>query len=152
MKLIRRKRAGELKPQITPLIDVVFLLIIFFMVVSEFSRLQVEDMVLPESERGREIDKMASGRVTVNVLRDADYDPARTQVVVEKRWMGLREFRDRILSREIATYGGPERVQVFIRAHREADFRAIKNVMREMARKGILRVSFAVASEEAADQ
>jgi len=131
---------------------VVFLLIIFFMVVSEFSRLQLEDMVLPESERGREIDKMASGRVVVNVLRDADADPARTRVVVEKRWMGLREFREKILDREIALYGDPARVQVFIRAHREADFRAIKNVMREMARKGILRVSFAVASEEAEAQ
>jgi len=149
VKLLRRKRSAEIKPQITPLIDVVFLLIIFFMVVSEFSRLQSEEMMLPESERGMEIDKMAPGRVTVNILGNADTDPAKTMVVVESRWMGLKEFRDKILGREVATRGGPQGVMVFIRADRDTDFQAIKNVMKEMARVGILRVNFAVSDAEA---
>jgi len=149
LRLLRRQTKNEIKPQITPLIDVVFLLIIFFMVVSEFSRLESEDMLLPESDQGRTVDKMATGRITINILSNAHFDRAETSVVVQKEWMKMGKLAS-FLKSEVGKRGGGDKVQVFIRAHRDTDFRAIKNVMRVMARQGVLRVSFAVSDQEAA--
>jgi len=145
VRLIRRKTTVETKAQMTPLIDVVFLLIIFFMTVSEFSRLQTEDMILPESDQGRPAENVSTGRITVNIHSSAD--PESPVLVVEKRGMNLKQFRG--LLDEARTEKGAEKVQVYVRAHRDTDFRAVKRVMATMARAGILRVTFAVADQEA---
>ena len=44
-----RAKADDMEMDMTPMIDVVFLLIIFFMIVSQFSNLQVEELTLPYS-------------------------------------------------------------------------------------------------------
>ena len=53
MRLRKTKRTYGCEINIAPLIDVVFLLIIFFMTVSQISRVEVEDLVLPEAAAGQ---------------------------------------------------------------------------------------------------
>ena len=69
---IRRDEAGadELALNLTPMIDVVFLLLIFFMVATTFLDPEREiDIELPEAESGTTIEERTD-ELVINVLRD----------------------------------------------------------------------------------
>lgn len=53
-------------PNLTPLIDIVFLLLIFFMLTSHFVRDDVLNIQLPETESGKPLDEKKSIEVVIN--------------------------------------------------------------------------------------
>ncbi|MFG6178089.1 ExbD/TolR family protein [Halomonas sp. THAF12] len=67
---VPRRRRDAVEVNLTPLIDVVFLLLIFFMVSTTFETRQALELELPESAIG---DAQASSPVTVVVTADGDY-------------------------------------------------------------------------------
>jgi len=66
-------------PNITPLIDIVFLLLVFFMLTSHFVQDDVLNIQLPETESGERLDEKRS----IEVVIDA-----------EGRWMYKGKVRD----------------------------------------------------------
>ena len=63
---MNRKRRARLRPDLTPLIDVVFLLLIFFMVVSVFKKKEsILELQLPTSESGAPLDPIE--RITLEL-------------------------------------------------------------------------------------
>ena len=70
MRLAKPRRRYGCEINITPLIDIVFLLIIFSMVVSQFARLQAENVSLPEAYKGKDATSASSARIVVNVTDD----------------------------------------------------------------------------------
>ena len=60
----------EPKPDLTPMIDIVFNLIIFFMIVSELSNLDVEQIELPFADRAEDPKAEKAGQkvLQINVL------------------------------------------------------------------------------------
>jgi len=53
-------------PNLTPLIDIVFLLLIFFMLTSHFVREDSLNIQLPEAESGQQLDEKKSIEVVIN--------------------------------------------------------------------------------------
>jgi len=69
----RRSRAAvadEPRRDLTPLIDVVFLLIVFFMVAAEFSNVEFEELTLPVADQARPDESAGVRQVTLNVRAD----------------------------------------------------------------------------------
>ena len=64
----KRQIRGEVDVNLTPLIDVVFLLLIFFMVSTSFTREAHLTIVLPEAEMAEETDSQIA---SVDVLIDS---------------------------------------------------------------------------------
>ncbi len=60
-------------PSMTPLIDVVFLLIVFFMLVAQISRYRTVDMTLAEVGGGARADESVEERVIIEVMPDGGY-------------------------------------------------------------------------------
>lgn len=60
------KRRSSHVPNITPLIDIVFLLLIFFMLTSHFIREDTLNIQLPEAESGQQLDQRKSIEVVIN--------------------------------------------------------------------------------------
>ena len=120
---------------ITPLIDVVFLLIIFFLVASHFIRNeQVEPVELPTATQGRDEEEAAS-RVLVTVATDRrlllggqeatiDEIERKLQLVVEEHGAGATELR--------------------IRADRTVPYSVVEPLLLAAARCGVTKVRFAV--------
>ena len=95
---IRPKSSATFTVELTPMIDVVFLLIIFFLVATTFQRLEREIAVsVPESETGRAGDE-GPEPVVVNVLALEDG----FQIVVGGNAMTLDQLQTH-LSRRVAS-------------------------------------------------
>jgi biopolymer transport protein ExbD len=135
MRLIRTRRKFGCEINITPLIDIVFLLIIFSMVLSQFAKLQAAKLQLPEAHKGADSAAPVGGRVVVNVLDDS--------VVLVSARRQTAESLDALLA-DRARRAGPDAVSVVIRADRRAPWRAASQILQACAARGIARVKVAV--------
>jgi len=132
-----------LQLNMTPMIDIVFLLIIFFMTVAEFARLETESVHLPVADQAKIEDTTPVGRLLINLRENGD-------IVIAKRAYDHRGFLE-LLKSEAERYrsaSGAVRVAVLIRADGEAQFGGVQRIMLSCARAGIWQVSVAANKEE----
>ena len=127
------------KMQMAPLIDIIFLLLIFFMAASIFYQLETElDISVPTAKESTEI-RRAPGEIIINVLKDG-------RVVVNQRGLSYDEL-ERMLHRISELYKGQP---VIIRADRDTFHKHVIKVLDICAGAGIWNVSFATMKEKEA--
>ena len=128
---------------ITPMIDVVFLLIIFFLVASYFVRSeQSRSVTLPDAMRGKPDDQSSQNRLTITVEKDGRLSVAGqllSEAAVLKR---IEELQSKDGDRA-GTAAGAE---VRIRSDREARFSEIRQLIEQCASNNIRSIRFAVAT------
>jgi len=123
--------------QMAPLIDIVFLLLIFFMSASIFYQLETEiNITVPTASKAAET-KRAPGEIIINLRRDGT-------IIVNQRQMGHDELGD-MLDRVSKLYKGQP---VIIRADRETYHKDVIQVLDICAGADIWNVSFATMKEE----
>ncbi len=77
MRLSKRKHGNALHVNMTPMIDIVFLLIVFFMTVSQISESSKERLQLPQLEGSQDLQPAT---LTVNINRAGDILVSRGKV------------------------------------------------------------------------
>ena len=134
MRLSKRSGSRLLRMNMTPMIDIVFLLLIFFMTVTQASRIKEEQLELPQQEGSR--DKETSS-LTINIRQDG-------QLVMLGRVLQL----DRLLTlvnEELARVDNdPRRINNEFRVDQRGESRAANLVAKSLEQLNIKRVSFAV--------
>ena len=136
MRLRDSRVRGRVGFNMTPMIDVVFLLIIFFLVSSHLARQEVQlDLDLPAAESGHRPPEESRPRVTVNVLADG-------QVLLGGRSVDPQELARRLKFE--ADRAGRD-LEVRIRGDRQVAYRHIEPIMVACARAGTWNVTFAVS-------
>ena len=134
MRLSKRSGSRLLRMNMTPMIDIVFLLLIFFMTVTQASRIKEEQLELPQQEGSR--DKETSS-LTINIRQDG-------QLVMLGRVLQL----DRLLTlvnEELARVDNdPRRINIELRVAQRGESRAANQVAKSLEQLNIKRVSFAV--------
>ena len=123
----------------TPMIDVVFQLIIFLMLANDLSRRDIEELTLPVAFRGEEDTGREKQRVIVNLLRNEGGRPPTLRV--QGRDMDLEGFRAHLApiadrSRE-GTRPWASEVFVLIRADARSRWQDVQWVMQACADPGI---------------
>ena len=73
MKLMKTNSDQPIEMDMTPMIDVVFQLIIFFMLVTDMSQQDLAELKLPYAETSQK-DEMMKGRLTFNILKDGEIE------------------------------------------------------------------------------
>lgn len=137
MRLAKR-RPARLGINMTPMIDVTFLLLIFFMTVHQVSRVNKEALELPQLAGTQEQSESA---VTINIDRQG-------QILVSGQTLSLAELAS-LIGQELATVGGdPARLVVLVRADRRGDCRTVNQVMALLSRLDVLRVRLAVEAPQ----
>jgi biopolymer transport protein ExbD len=134
----RHKQPEELDVNITPLIDVVFLLLIFFMVSTTFDRQSELNIELPEaSGEITESEKVeieifigATGKFTIN-----DNEIINTQI--ESLLRALREAA-----------GNESDPRVIIAADKDATHQAVMTAMDAARQMGFIHITFAAVKPE----
>ena len=132
-------RRSPLRFNMTPMIDVVFLLIIFFLVSSHLAQQETQvELALPISLTSVEPQATSAPRVTINVLPDG-------QVL-----LGAAAVAPDELARRLAVERGRagENLEVRIRGDRAVAYRFVEPILLACARSGVWNVTFAVIKDE----
>jgi len=134
-----------LRFNVTPLIDVVFLLIIFFLVASHFVRSEHSEPVdLPVASTANQ-DDAPDHRLTITIREDGQPFVSGQPVTVDavmKRIAGLAGTAQ-------AKGSVPE---VHIRADRNGRYGSVRQLIEQCAKHGIRSIQFAVSREGRFDQ
>lgn len=135
MRLPSQNIHRGLQFNITPLIDVVFLLIIFFLVASHFIRNeQVEQVELPNATQGKDEEEAAS-RIVVTVATDE-------RLIVGGHEATLEEIERRL--QIVTEEHGAAATELRIRADRSVRYSIVEPLLVAAARSGVSKVRFAV--------
>ena len=123
----------------TPMIDVVFLLIIFFMIVTDLSQADIEHMTLPTADQAKEDKDPEKSRKTVNIMEDGTVRisgevmsgerlAAWIRVIAQSDWNEAGQWSERA---------------VIIRADEMTKYNQVQKVLQELAKEGIYKIEIA---------
>ncbi len=133
------KRPRRMGFNMTPMIDVVFLLIIFFLVSSHLARQESQmKLALPVAKSGAEEPATAARRVTINITEDGG-------ITLAGRTIPVTELGSRL---ELAKQELGDDMEVRIRSSRLTPYGDIEPVMLACTRQGVRTVTYAVYREE----
>ena len=116
----------ECKIQMAPMIDMVFLLVIFFMTASHLSSSQNLRLTIPDASRGA-VPKERADRWIVNIMRDGEIFSGNRQI------SNIDELRIMVAER----VKQDPNVKAYIRADKLTPHKQVKMVMGAMAAAGV---------------
>jgi biopolymer transport protein ExbD len=139
---LRRSRSDEPDVNLTPLIDVVFILLLFFMVSTTFQRESEINIELPEASA----EPVEEREETLEIVIDAEghYFIDEQQVVnteLETLKQAIEKFR-----------GERSEIPVVIRADRQTPYESVVRAMDATAQLGLLQMSLATSQPESAGE
>jgi biopolymer transport protein ExbD len=124
---------------LTPMIDVVFQLIIFFLVSSHLAKQEAQmNLPLPIAESGEKTGDSGTRRLTLNVLADG-------RLLLAGHAVDAGELQRRLADAAIS--GGPS-LEVRIRGDRSVRYGFVEPLLTACARAGVWDVKFGVYRSE----
>lgn len=144
-----RKRAqsddDEVKVDMTPMIDVVFNLIIFFMLVTQMVTLERAELELPQADQAQEDQSVDKKRLIINIHKNG-------RVEISGRIHTEEEVKNVLIEEAGKTSDrdqeGFSKRTVLIRADVETPYRFIQKIMEMCAKQKIYRISFGAKMED----
>jgi len=134
MRLAARHSGSALGFNMTSMIDIVFLLIIFFMAVSQFNRNLDAQLQLTEVDEGG---TKAESTFVVNI-------DAEQRLVVGGEYLSLEQLTQRVLN-DVRQSGRPaDQLIVRIRCDRQQDSSRLNQLMERLSSLGIVEIQLAV--------
>lgn len=123
--------------ELAPMIDVVFLLLIFFIVTWQFARFERDmDISVPAAEEAENTDRQI-GEIIVNVRSDGS-------IILNGRDVSEPELLTKLQSISEAY---PDQA-VILRGSSDTDFQSIINVLDQIKKAGIWNVAFATTKPQ----
>ena len=138
MKLSKGRHGSKLEINMTPMIDVTFLLLIFFMTVNQISNTNSEPVELPQLKGSQD---QSEAVITVNVDQVGD-------IVVSGNHLSLGQFATLVGTELAAQERDPTRIRVVLRADRRGNCRVVNEIVALLVRLDIRQVRIAVRSGE----
>ena len=139
MRVPRLTQSGEVTFNMTPMIDVVFLLIIFFLVSSHLAKQEAQmPLELPLADSGSEAIDNQQPRVTINVTADGS-------LLLAGRTVSPAELQRRLTEQRAADGND---LEVRIRSDRSVPYSHVEPIMLSSVRAGIWNVTFSVYRPE----
>ncbi len=135
-----RKRAEEQGINMTPMIDVVFQLIIFFVCTTDLAKKAFDENIkLAMAPHGRAVEEKDPREVTVEVDEQGRISIAHNRMDVN--------YLAGVLRKVVADYG--QTTPVVIRADARTKHQDVKQVMDACSRAGLWKIKFAAVKEAA---
>ena len=137
--LYRHDRGTTGRINMTPMIDVTFLLLTFFLLASHFHTAGMIDIKLPQPDDNKAVDRAFKDKIIVNVLdAGADREPALTFGAAPVASMVELGERLNALAR-----ANPQ-AQVILRADRSLSYGDVRQVMELIAAQNLTHLQVAV--------
>jgi biopolymer transport protein ExbD len=130
---------GSAEPNLTPLLDVVLQLLMFFMITVNFSSGEVsEEVKLPEAQSAVPLDPAGENWVFLNVTADGKLTGTLKHLDTLSKLKAFLQEEKKEYDRKARMQGKPEaKVTIILRAHREATYRQVWEVLQTCTDAGI---------------
>jgi biopolymer transport protein ExbD len=138
MRLSKHRRQTRPEMDMTPMIDIVFLLLIFFMTVSQVSEINKEKLELAQLKGSQDQD---TATITINVMEDGEYRIGGNPVSLAQVVSLVGAELDRV-------NGDSTRLNVVVRADQRGLSQHTNQVLNALARLGIVRINAGVESPQ----
>ena len=138
---IRPRQRPEVHLDLTPLIDVVFLLLIFFMVSTTFDKQTQLQVDLPEASE-QEYDKTPKDEIRIQIDRNGHFYVNEKELVthdIETLMRAIRQEREQFKEKDLP---------IVVESDKQAPFQAAVMVMDAVGQLGLSRLSFAADQTE----
>jgi biopolymer transport protein ExbD len=136
----RHSRERTMMFDLTPMIDIVFLLIIFFLTTAQFSRMTRADVELA-IQPGEQEENQDEPGIVINIMSDG-------AIIVDDDNVGLPGL-ERIITREIAQHDGrADMVKTLVRADRRLAAGRVNEVVRMLQGLGVRVGRFATETPQ----
>lgn len=132
MRAYRKRPWARLVVDLTPLIDVIFLIIIFFIILINFSQIHIRNVVLPNADQAYAGSDANKQRVPITIR-------SKDEIFLERDRVTLATLSDGIVRK----YPVGTDVTALIRANEDVPFEVIKLIMLKLAKHNIDKVEFA---------
>jgi biopolymer transport protein ExbD len=139
-------RHGEISMNMAPMIDMVFMLLIFYAFCSRLKNAESVEMQLPKPEHSQAVNVVLEDRVLIH-CRPADLARPEGEVLYSAG-VNPPESLDRISQRLAAVKAAVPDVKVVIRADRRVRFAAVRAVMQIVADNQIERMNLVAMAAE----
>jgi len=129
----------EAKVDMSPMIDMVFLLLIFFIVNATAIIVQTDPDVLPPVAKNSKRQEDGRGRIVINVRNDGTYTNEKLELMEDEKAIVdlVKEEKDKIIPLGIVP-------KLHLRGDQDAVFRYSREAIRAAAEAGVDQVVFAV--------
>jgi len=151
----KKQEAGtEVVMDMTPMIDVVFLMIIFFMIVSDMSQQDLAELVLPKADMAQD-DETEEGRMIINIVESGDLEIKRVaykSLDDPDAQSAVRTYLQNAvaLGEKDPKYPDLSARSLLVRADKQTKFKEVQKLMRIAAETGIgiYKIDLAAAQNE----
>ena len=144
----RGPAAAEMDVDMTPMIDVVFLLIIFFITVATLERMETGAKVkLPIAEQSNLEENPDTTRLTINLEKDGGAFVMGQKVTQDELRRLLQVEAGKSGDLGLVDEQGFSKRPVLIRGHKDLEYRHVQDLMQECQKVRIWKLSFAALLE-----
>ena len=137
LRAVMSQEGEELKLEMSPMIDLVFLLLIFFMVSSHLIIVQIDKNVKPPTAKDAEVAQSSHGRIVVNIYEDGRVFGANKDELATMQ--DISSYVDEVKIKNDAVNVTS---RLHLRADKRTDTRNIKKVVQAAAEVGVNDVIF----------
>ena len=142
MRLSKHRRKTSAAMDMTPMIDITFQLMIFFMTCTQISQVNKEKEVeLPQLKEQGSTEQQENVTITINVNESGE-------IKVSGRQMTVTELIASVGDELAAVENEPTRIHVVLRADRRGNSRTVNEVVTALAKLNIHHVRIAVVASE----
>ena len=137
---IPSSRGSAVGFNMTPMIDIVFQLIIFFLVSSHLAQSQMQYVFdLPEAKTGQEqLETTQTAKIVINILPPEDNNTEYTILLAGEN------VDISTLKKKLRYESGKQQVEIHIRTSQKTPYRVVEPVLTACAQSGVWDVRFAV--------
>ena len=136
MKLSKSKPPNSVSFNMTPMIDIVFLLIIFFMTVSQITRTVDIPLPLPRVTQGDSTTRTST--ITINLNAEGT-------ILIAGQPLSLKSALAAIETKLQKSGNDPRKVKIQLRCDRNCECRHVSELLESLANIGFLNVRSAVS-------
>jgi biopolymer transport protein ExbD len=142
----------ELRLDMSPMIDLVFLLLIFFMVASTIIIVQIDDRVKPPHALNGAVAENATGRIVVNILSNGEIYGTDREDMLSGPGQGTERITEYVDAQRVILSDLGIKARLHVRADRDVDTRYVKKAVQASGQAKVIDVIFGAFAMEQIDE
>lgn len=138
LRAVNKEEGESAEMDMSPMIDMVFLLLLFFLVVSNPKTIKIDRELEPSVAKNASAAVTIKGKIVVNVRGDGSFLSENLEPI--NGMDGLQEY---IKEQKEDVDGRGQEPVLHIRAHKDVEFKYVQRVIKSGAAVGVKQVAYA---------